>query len=111
MIRLILNELKIKCKVAFSSELAINTIGTNALVEICKKVKSTEYISGEDGSKYLDMTLFKNENLKIQFQKYKHPTYEQRFEKFEPYMCILDLLFNEGPNSLKIIKAGRYYES
>src|SRR3989344_7546492 len=111
LIRLMLRELGIKCKVVLSSKLRIKNSGTNALIEICKKLKSTKYISGKDGKKYLEAKSFKKEGLVIEFQNYQHPEYDQKFEGFEPSMCILYLLFNEGPNSLKVIRDGRYYES
>jgi len=34
---------------------------------------------------------------------FKHPVYRQHFEGFQPYCCILDLLFQYGPESFKII--------
>ena len=33
---------------------------------------------------------------------FTHPTYYQHFEGFEPSCCILDLLFQLGPESFKI---------
>ena len=32
-----------------------------------------------------------------------HPTYHQHFEGFEPWCCILDMLFQFGPESFRII--------
>lgn len=34
---------------------------------------------------------------------FTHPTYHQHFEGFEPYCCILDVLFQFGPESFRII--------
>lgn len=33
---------------------------------------------------------------------FEHPTYHQHFEGFEPWCCILDLLFQFGPESFRI---------
>ncbi|MGK7368847.1 MAG: WbqC family protein [Candidatus Halalkalibacterium sp. M3_1C_030] len=33
---------------------------------------------------------------------FEHPTYRQHFEGFEPWCCILDVLFQFGPESFKI---------
>ena len=38
-----------------SSDLNINSSSTQRLVDICKKVKATEYISGQGGKNYLDL--------------------------------------------------------
>jgi len=53
--------------------------------------------------------LFDNNKIEVVFQEYQHPTYSQLYEGFEPYMSILDLLFNHGENSLKIIQEGRNF--
>lgn len=34
--------------------------------------------------------------------EFDHPTYHQHFEGFEPYCCILDVLFQFGPESFRI---------
>ena len=34
--------------------------------------------------------------------EFKHPTYRQHFDGFEPWCCILDVLFQFGPESFKI---------
>lgn len=35
---------------------------------------------------------------------FKHPQYRQHFEGFEPYCCLLDLLFQYGPESFRVIE-------
>ncbi|MCP4267745.1 MAG: WbqC family protein, partial [Candidatus Brocadiaceae bacterium] len=42
--------------------------------------------------------------IEIIFQDFKHPEYNQLFGNFEPYMSAIDLLFNCGDNSLKILR-------
>lgn len=34
---------------------------------------------------------------------FEHPTYHQHFKDFEPWCCILDMLFQFGPESFRII--------
>lgn len=109
-IKLLLNELGINCKIVLSSDLGIQSNGTEALVEICKRLKADTYLSGRDGRKYIDLKIFNSQEMKVEFQNYQHPRYNQNFGDFEPYMSILDLIFNEGTNSLKIIRDGRLYE-
>lgn len=103
--------LNINCNVIRSSELNIKSKSTQALIDICKQVKTKLYVSGKDGRKYIDSKRFLDNQIEVTFQDYKHPTYHQKFKDFVPYLCILDLIFNEGPNSLNIIKSGRYYEN
>lgn len=66
---------------------------------------ATTYLSGSDGDKYLKLELFEKEGIKIIFQRYKHPEYKQTFSGFHPYMGAIDLLFNHGPESLKILRS------
>jgi hypothetical protein len=45
--------------------------------------------------------------IDVLFHGYAHPQYKQRFPPFVPYASALDLLFNEGPRSLEIVRSGR----
>ena len=88
-----------------SSNIKTKLIGLDKILYILKEIGATEYISGDgEGSKrYIDEQLFKDNNIKLIWQNYKHPTYKQLHGDFKPYMSILDLIFNEGPNSKDII--------
>ena len=107
LIKKIAEILGIKTKIVLASEIIdLTSKGPEALLDICKTLKATTYISGKDGEKYISEEMkkkFKDAKIKIVFQDYKHPEYKQNYPEFEPYMCILDLIFNYGPNSLKII--------
>jgi hypothetical protein len=98
--------LGIKTPWKIESEIGTTTQSTERLIELCKKTGATEYLSGSGGKDYMDEALFKNENLGLSFQHYTHPNYRQQYPKtpFLPYMCILDLIFNEGPASLEILR-------
>lgn len=97
--------LGLKTKFIKSSELPeITSTSTQALIDITKHVNADTYISGAEGINYLDMDLWNSTGLKIIFQKYTHPRYRQfNSPEFQPYMNILDLLFNCGPESLDIL--------
>jgi hypothetical protein len=92
-------------KVELSSNIKTELTGLDKIMYILKNQKATKYISGDgEGSKrYIDEQLFKDNNIELIWQNYKHPTYKQLYGKFIPYLSILDLLFNEGPNSKDII--------
>ena len=62
------------------------------------------YISGITGKKYLLIDDFKHHKIKLEFQNFQHPIYQQVFDPFYPNMAIIDLLFNEGNNAMNIIK-------
>ena len=107
-IKFICNTLKIKTKILHSTELKISGKGSELLISICDLLKSNNYLSAKGAINYLkeDKLFFDQSNIKISLVDYKHPKYMQRFGKFIPYACIFDLLFNEGQNSLNIIRSG-----
>ena len=92
-------------KIVLSSDIKTDLKGLDKILYILKNLNTTKYISGDgDGSKrYIDEKLFSNQGIELVWQNYKHPIYKQQFNEFIPYMSILDLLFNEGPNSKNII--------
>jgi hypothetical protein len=86
-----------------SSDLKINSVGSQRLMDICKKLKGSTYLSGEMGKDYLDEKIFHKENIKVIYEKFQHPTYSQIHGSFIPNLSILDLLFNEGEKSKDIL--------
>jgi len=100
--------LGIKTKLVLASELAsLESKGPQALLDLCKKIGAKVYLSGTDGKKYISDEMkkeFEKNGIKIIYQEYTHPEYNQIHGNFEPYMCILDLMFNHGPESLKILR-------
>ena len=103
MIKLFTKILDINTEIVLSSTLDVNTRGSDRILDICKKVNATTYISGANGKDYLKKEDFVLNNINITFQEYSHPMYNQRFDNVIPYMSIIDLLFNEGENSKNII--------
>lgn len=77
---------------------------TQRLVRLVKAVGGTEYLSGFGGANYMDMSAFEREGIKASIYDFVHPIYEQLWGDFIPKLSIIDLLFNEGPRSLGIIK-------
>lgn len=93
-------------KVRFLKSSDMNIVSKNPterLINICKSLDATHYITGASAKNYLDETLFRNENIQLVYQKYMHPTYKQLWGEFVPYLSIIDILYNEGPQSLSIL--------
>ena len=75
------------------------------LVYICKELGADHYLSPAGSKDYIDQNnLFVKSGINVSYQNYSHPTYSQLYGDFIPYMSIIDLLFNEGDSSLKILK-------
>ncbi len=84
---------------------------TCRLVEICRSAGAETYLSGAGGQDYLDLDQFDTAGISVIFQDYRHPEYNQLFGQFEPYMSVLDLLFNCGSDSLDTIRQGRSHRT
>ncbi len=76
------------------------------VLDFCKTLGGDAVVFGARGRDYVDLERFENEGVRVHFQQFVHPAYGQRFPGFEPYMCVLDLLFNSGENAKDIIMMG-----
>lgn len=99
----ILKLLEIDRKIVLSSNINVGGNSTEKIINLCKKVGADAYYSGVSGKKYLDISLFKENNIKLIFQEFHHPIYKQQYSGFIPNLSILDLLLNYGYESKDII--------
>ena len=86
-----------------SSTLKKSSKQSQRLLDICKHLDASCYISGISGKDYLDEKIFHNSGIKIIYENFQHPTHKQIHGNFIENMSIIDLLFNEGENSQKIL--------
>lgn len=100
--------LGIKCKIARSSEMDISGSKVKLVVDICRQLGADEYLSPAGSKDYIDENnIFEKEKIKLAYHDYIHPEYRQLWGEFIPYLSAIDLIFNEGDNSLEIIRSGR----
>lgn len=100
--------LKIESQTLRSSTLNVIGKKTELLVDICKKVGATDYLSPAGSRVYIDENnLFPANGITLHYQQYEPVSYSQMFGPFLPYLSVLDLLMNEGEHSLSILRAGR----
>ncbi|MFQ5901259.1 MAG: WbqC family protein [Thermodesulfobacteriota bacterium] len=78
---------------------------TLRLVDICKSLCGDTYLSGRDGKEYMDISAFTREGIEVVFQEFNHPIYPQLYGDFNPFMSSIDMLFNCGKESLKVLRA------
>jgi hypothetical protein len=97
----------IKTSLLFNSKMNVEGKKDKLILNLCKSVGATVYLSGSQGRNYLDESLFEKEGIKIIYQDYHHPEYSQVYPGFEPYMAAIDLLFNYGARSLEIMVTGQ----
>lgn len=98
--------LELDTKFYLSSNLDVAGDKNTRLINICKHFNVSTYYSGTAAKEYVDAELFLKNNIELMFQDYKHPKYKQLHGEFLPYLSIIDLLFNYGRKSLKIIQGG-----
>lgn len=98
-----LDDLGIITPLRCSSEMVIEGTKSDLVLNICRATGAMTYLSGALGRNYLDEASFRHAGISVEYQNYQHPVYAQTWPGFEPYMCVLDLLFLHGPASRDIL--------
>jgi hypothetical protein len=91
----------------YGSELRPEGKKDELVLNICRQVGATTYISGPFGRDYLDEEKFRAAGISIEYHDYAHPEYRQYYQPFEPYLSTLDLIMNCGDESLDVMKSGQ----
>lgn len=75
---------------------------TARLVEICKRIGGTSYLSGPAARSYLDESQFSAASIGVEWFDYDgYPQYPQLHGDFDPAVSIFDLLLMVGPEAPK----------
>lgn len=97
--------LGIDTKIFYSKDFNLAEDKTQRLVDICIELGVTEYYTGEAAKNYMQEEKFTNQNISVNYFEYdNYPEYNQSHPPFDHYVSILDLLFNEGKNSINYMK-------
>ncbi|MDI6591493.1 MAG: WbqC family protein [Patescibacteria group bacterium] len=107
LIRVLAEILGIKTNLEISSKLKVfRKDRIERLINICKHFGADIFYEGAGGRNYIkepEIKAFEQAGIQIVFQNYQHPVYRQLHGEFISHLSVIDLIFNEGPNSLKII--------
>ena len=103
LIRYVFQQLNIETEIKLLSELGIQSTGNSLLIEICKFLAGSTYVSQQATDKYLDKNLFQQEGIALKFFTSPTPAYPQLWGRFIPDLSIFDLLFNCGPKARDIL--------
>ncbi|PKP07847.1 MAG: hypothetical protein CVU03_09195 [Bacteroidetes bacterium HGW-Bacteroidetes-2] len=96
---------EIKTKIIDSRELKLEGDKVGRLMDACKKLNATKYISGPAAKNYMNEALFSENNIELEWMDYNnYKEYNQLYPPFEHGVSILDLIFNEGPNARSFLK-------
>lgn len=88
----------ISVRVVKSSNVKTEGVKSDLLISILKQLRASTYISGIGAKDYMDLELFKKNNIEVVFNEFVHPVYPQQFGDFLPQMSVIDFLFNCGTN-------------
>ena len=89
-----------------SSTLGVPGSGTERLVSICRRLGATRYLTGAFAAgNHLEAQAFARAGIGLITQVWECPAYRQQFPAagFVPELSSVDLLFNEGPESLRVL--------
>ncbi len=101
------SQLGIATPLAVASEMELSQEPTQRLLDICKELGASTYLAGVDGRKYMELDRFAAAGIEVAFQEYEHPQYAQMHGEFSSHLSVLDLLFNCGSESGKIVRGNR----
>ena len=105
-IQTFLNFLKIKVKFVKLSNLNLHTKKNQLLIDITNINNANTFVSGTGAKNYIEghEEYYKKSNVNLAYQNFIHPKYNQMQKSFVEGMSIVDLLFNYGINSTKILE-------
>lgn len=76
---------------------------TDRLISLLTQLRATHYISGPSAKNYIESEKFSEAGIKLEYIQYNLQEYPQRFPPFDPYVSILDLIFNTGPRAVEYL--------
>jgi hypothetical protein len=96
--------LGIKTILKNSSEFNLVDDRNERLIQICQELGGSIYLSGPSAKNYLDVDLFNRNKIDVEFiNNSNYLEYQQLFGLFEHGVSIMDLIFNEGHNSINFL--------
>jgi hypothetical protein len=97
--------LGIRTRFRRSSELDLTGDRSERLVNMCRQLGASTYISGPAASAYLDASRFQAEGIGVAWADYSgYSEYRQLHPPFDHHVSIVDLLMNEGRNARRFLK-------
>lgn len=96
--------LRLETQFKLASALGVEGKGTQLLLRICEKSGAKAYLVSQTARKYMDQSQFEDRGVKLLFQKFEPPVYPQLWGEFIPNLSVIDLIFNCGDKTYKILR-------
>jgi hypothetical protein len=96
-----------------SSQLGIprDVAGSRRVLAHCLYFQADTYVTGWGATNYIDYDLFEAHGVRIHYMDYSLMPYPQLHGPFNPYVSIIDLLFNVGPDCRQYVGSpARYWK-
>lgn len=98
---------EIKTELRIASQLPLTNDDKNGrLIEICKLLGANIYLSGKGAQKYMDMALYENAGIAVEFSSFNHPEYKQLHGDFIPGLSFIDAIMNCGAEETRRLISG-----
>ncbi len=92
----IMHFLEISTPLVMASSLEATGRKNELIIAQCKALGADIQLAGIGGREYIDPTRFEKEGIKVVFQNFHHPVYNQLHGRFTPNLSIVDYLFCTG---------------
>lgn len=79
-----------------ASELKLNSVKEERILDICSTLGATVYLSGVGAKAYQEEQHFMDRGIQLYYTDYSPVTYPQLWNDFIPNLSILDYIFNCG---------------
>jgi len=98
--------LGIETPLRFASSFQCRKERNEHVIDLCRVLNADTLYDAGGAQEVIDAALFEKEGIRTVFQSYEHPVYRQLHGPFLSHLSTVDLLLNEGPRSLDIIRQG-----
>ena len=97
----------IQTQLILASAIPVSGSKVDRLLNICRYLEADIYLSPAGAADYIEEdNRFGAAGLELRYQQFEHPVYAQLYGEFISHLAAIDLLFNQGPNCLEIIRSG-----
>jgi len=99
--------LSIDCRLMRSSALGGKGHKADLLAGLCAQLGAKTYVAAVGSKEYIDeSSAFRDHGIEVRYNAYQAREYPQLHGPFEPFLSVLDLVLNAGPDSAARVREG-----